>query len=184
MVAKRQKYHLEQEGSHFRIVADIDFCCHGKKIRKGDRGGLVEDDTNLSQEGTCWIDKDASAYGKAKVSADGYVGGSAIVCGCASVKDNAVVEGDCQVSAGAVVRGNSVLSGSVCVSGKVTIGKPMPYGIYQSPNGQMIKDVVMSYSPKTGLFHVNNYVSESNLNVVIKCSNSDNLSYCRVVSNA
>ena len=36
-------------------------------VKKGDKGGFVESENNLSQKGNCWIHNDAKVYGDAKV---------------------------------------------------------------------------------------------------------------------
>lgn len=72
-------------------------------VKKGDIGGYVEKEKNLSQEGNCWIYDDAKVYDKAKVfghakihdyaklSFSAQVYGNAKVCSCADVEDFAKV---------------------------------------------------------------------------------------------
>lgn len=56
----------------YRIKALKTFCvaCTAMSIvvKKGELGGFVESENNLSQEGTCWIYGKAKVYGDAKVS--------------------------------------------------------------------------------------------------------------------
>ena len=68
-------------------------------IKKGDLGGWIEKESNLSQQGNCWV------YGDAKVS------GNAMVYGDARVYDNAWVSGFAEVSGDAKVFGNTVVCG-------------------------------------------------------------------------
>ena len=76
-----------------RIQAVRDFWC----IKAGERGGYVESEANLSQEGDCWI------YGNAKVCGNAWIYGNAKVCGNALVYDNAEVFGNAWVFGSAVV---------------------------------------------------------------------------------
>ncbi|MBR7078443.1 MAG: hypothetical protein IKI41_06835 [Clostridia bacterium] len=61
-------------------------------VREGEFGGFVENETNLSQEGNCWIYSNAVVMENAVVSGDSKVLGYVLVHGNASVCDNAVVE--------------------------------------------------------------------------------------------
>lgn len=55
---------IEYEGHKlYRIEAIRDF----GNVKKGDRGGYIEIEQNLSHEGDCWIYNDAKVYGQAKV---------------------------------------------------------------------------------------------------------------------
>ena len=81
-----KKYELTQEtneqGLH-RIRALRDIPRYG--VKKGDLGGFVERENNLSQEDDCWIANDATVMGHAIVKDDG------IVMGDATVKDNVII---------------------------------------------------------------------------------------------
>ena len=64
-----KKYKLTEETTNmgnrtlYRIEALRDF----SDVKKGDKGGFVEKEDNLSQSGDCWIYDDAMVYGKARV---------------------------------------------------------------------------------------------------------------------
>ena len=47
----------------YRIEALNDF----SNVKKGDLGGFIESEDNLSQEGDCWVYDKAKVFGKAKV---------------------------------------------------------------------------------------------------------------------
>ena len=68
----------------FRIKALISF----EGVKKGDVGGYVENEKNLSQYGNAWVS------GNAKVSGNAWVSGNAKVYGDAEVSGNAKVYGD------------------------------------------------------------------------------------------
>ena len=121
-----KKYKLTEESINYcdktlyRIEALKDFGI----VKKGDKGGYIENENNLSQEGNCWISDNAKVYdiarvsGNAKVFDNALVFGNAKVCGnakvydYAKVSDNALVYGDAFVYDNALVCGNAQVSGS------------------------------------------------------------------------
>lgn len=98
-----KKYKLTDEtinlngATLYRIEALKDF----GEIKKGDKGGFIESENNLSHEGNAWVSDDACVYGSACVYGD------ACVFGCACVYDNALVSGNGQVYGNARVCGNA-----------------------------------------------------------------------------
>ena len=64
-----------------RIVALRDF----GDVKAGDKGGWIEKEENLSQDGDAWIYGNARVYGDAWVCGDARVYGDARVCGDAHV---------------------------------------------------------------------------------------------------
>jgi hypothetical protein len=73
---------IEHEGvTLYRIRALKDF----GRVKKGDLGGFIEKEANLSHYDACWVYNDARVYGKAYVYAN------------ADVSDNAQVYGDARV---------------------------------------------------------------------------------------
>ena len=79
----------------YRIEALRDFA----DVKKGDKGGYVENEKNLSHEGNCWVSGNACVSGNARVSGD------ACVYGNARVYDKALVSGNAWVAGNAVVAG-------------------------------------------------------------------------------
>ena len=71
----------------FQIKALISF----GNVEKGDFGGYVEAESNLSQYGNAWVYGDARVYGNARVSGDARVYGDARVSGDAWVYGDADV---------------------------------------------------------------------------------------------
>ena len=131
------KYKLgDKENGMWRIVA----CKDTPFAKKGELGGLVQSENNLSQDGDCWIDKDACVCEDAVVSGNAYVGGNAYVAGNAEISgrakvldeatvcDNAKVYGRATVKGNARVLGNSQVYGCATVRGKAEIrGKSEVY---------------------------------------------------------
>jgi len=88
----------------YRIRALRDF----GDVRRGDLGGYIESEANLSHGKNCWVYDAAQVYGPGAVVRD-----NARVRGCAwvmgRVEDDAVVDDLAIVSEGATVGGNQIL---------------------------------------------------------------------------
>ena len=82
---------------------------------KGELGGWVESEDNLSQDGSCWIDTAGTVYGEACIFEDAHVSG--IVSGHAKVYGTSSVGFRCSVSEYAMLLGHTVLTGFATVSG-------------------------------------------------------------------
>lgn len=54
-------------------------------VKKGDIGGWIETEKNLSMYGNAWVSDDARVFGNARVSGDALVFGNALVFGDARV---------------------------------------------------------------------------------------------------
>ena len=67
-------------------------------VSKGDFGGYIEKEENLSQDGNAWVFGDACVYGDARVFGNAIVSDNACVSGGACVYGNAKVYGDAMVS--------------------------------------------------------------------------------------
>lgn len=74
--------------------------CFGD-IVKGQKGGFIEKESNLSQGGNAWVSGNAWVYGDAEVSGNAWVSGNAKVSGNAWVRGNAKVYGDAEVKGNA-----------------------------------------------------------------------------------
>lgn len=94
-----------------RIKALKDF----GNVKKGELGGYVESERNLSQEGNCWV------CGNAKVYDNAWVFGNARVCGNAEVCGNAWVYGNVEVCGNAKVCGDAELCGNAWVYGNAEV---------------------------------------------------------------
>ena len=92
----------------FQVVALRDF----GSVLKGDKGGYVESETNLSHDGDCWVSGNARVFGDARVSSNARVFGNARVAGDAWVSGNAQVSGDAWVFGNSWVSGNSWVEGN------------------------------------------------------------------------
>ena len=82
-----------------RALREIVFT-DGAVVARGELGGYIEDEGNLSHAGNAWVCGNAWVYGDARVFGDARVSDSAWVFGDAQVSDNARVFGDARVSDG------------------------------------------------------------------------------------
>ena len=112
-----KKYKLTEETINvngrtlYRIEALKDF----GDVKKGDNGGFIEKEDNLSQSGNCWV------YGDAKVYGDAIVYDNANIYCRAQVYDNAIVYGDARVHSDAIVRGNTRVFENAVVYGNAQV---------------------------------------------------------------
>ena len=101
----------------YQIEALKDF----SDIKKGDLGGWIEKESNLSQQGDCWVSCRARVYDNAIVSDNAWVFGNAQVSGCAWVSGNARVFGNARVSGNVMVYGDVWVFGNSQVYGDAII---------------------------------------------------------------
>lgn len=83
--------------------------------QNGDLGGFIEKPSNLSHEGSCWVDDDALVCGNAKVNDDALVAFDAVVFGGAKVSGHAKVLENAQISDHAEVTDYAEVSGEATV---------------------------------------------------------------------
>ena len=108
-----KKYRLTEETTKvgnrplYRIQALRDF----GNVTKGDIGGYIESEKNLSQDGNAWVSGNACVYGDAWVSGNACVYGDAWVYGDACIYGDAWVYGDACVYGDAWVYGNARVYG-------------------------------------------------------------------------
>jgi len=100
------------------------------EVKKGELGGYIEKESNLSHEGNCWVYDNAKVYNDAVVEGNGRVFDNACVyekvkVSDGNVRENAKVYGGARVWGGDV-SGNATLfghahifNGEVCENAKV-----------------------------------------------------------------
>lgn len=107
----------------YRIRALKDFGV----VKKGDLGGYVEKESNLSQTGDAWIYDDAKVMDNAVVKNDATlhhnaeIYDNAIVSGSASVNENATLRDKATVSDKAILYGNVILVDGTKIYGKARL---------------------------------------------------------------
>ena len=106
-----KKYELSNEKVEhyeftvYRVRALRDF----GDVKKGDLGGFIEDEFNLSQEGDCWL------YGDSTCAKD-----YAVVSGNAKIYDGTTLTGDVEISGDVSIYSSSI-SDNISISGKGVI---------------------------------------------------------------
>ena len=118
-----KKYELTEEFKMFagrklfRIKALIDF----SDIEKGDLGGWIESENNLSHNGDAWVYDNAQVYGDALVCDDARVCDNAQIYGNAWVYDNPQIYGNARVCDDARVCGNARIYDNARVCGNAWV---------------------------------------------------------------
>lgn len=101
----------------YRIEALRDF----GDVKKGDLGGWIEKETNLSQRGTCWIYDEAIVVQNAQVSGKAIVNCHAKVYHYAHVCDNAIVSGNSRIYDNAIIEDSALINDNAIISGNARI---------------------------------------------------------------
>ena len=96
-------------------------------VKKGDMGGWIEKESNLSHEGGCWVFGNARVFDNAKVFHNAKVIGNTLVYANARVGGNAIVfdeawvYGNVLIYNNAKVGGNAMGYGSAHIAGNATV---------------------------------------------------------------
>lgn len=129
----------------FQIKALKDFNFKTKhlsiEIKKGDFGGFVESESNLSQDGTCWLIKNSFVCGAAQVKEHAHTITLEDELDQVFIQDNVVVKGRATVWSNTVLEGNAVIkddaylsaSGSLTIGGDAVIGGNL---VIEVPHGE------------------------------------------------
>lgn len=90
------------------------------KVNKGDLGGWIESEANLSQDGLCWIEQNVLVFGDGRVLDNAYISGDVIVNGI--VKNYVSIESiNTHIRSGAIIEDDVMLrNSSGFISGKVS----------------------------------------------------------------
>ena len=139
-----------------RILYQIEALKDFGNVKKGDKGGYVEKEDNLSQYKNCWVYDyamvfdDAKVYDNAKVYGNAQVYGYALVCDDANVYGNAKVFENAEVSfdakvyddakvyeygmvqGKAKVRGNAEVCANACIFGDAVIDSIGDYIVFKN----------------------------------------------------
>lgn len=91
-------------------------------VRKGDKGGFIESEDNLSHEGDSWVYNEAKVLNKAKVLNNARVCNHAIVGSHAEISNEAIIMGHAFINGFAKIYGYTIIKDYARVGGKVTIG--------------------------------------------------------------
>lgn len=115
----KKKYEILKEEKQIgkatvhRIIAVRNF----GDVKKGDLGGFIESESNLSHEGKCWVYDDSAVYEFAEVKDNAKIAGNSKVFSLSLVCGNATVVFDSSVCEFALVDGNACISGNCVIQG-------------------------------------------------------------------
>ena len=99
------------------------------RVEKGELGGWIESEKNLSQDGDAWVFDNAEVRGNARICENARIWENARICGDATVCGNAKVDGNATVEEYATVCGDATVDGDAKVSGDATVcGNATVYG--------------------------------------------------------
>lgn len=84
-------------------------------VKKGELGGFIRSQTNLSHRGNCWVAGEAEVCGEARVSGNALVKDHAQVNCEAKIMGRACITDWAEVSGAATVRGSAMLRGNAKV---------------------------------------------------------------------
>ena len=113
-------------------------------VGKGDLGGWIESEKNLSQRGDAWVCRHAIVYDNARVYDNAMISGNAVVSGTvvvsenatvcenATVRGNATVDGNARISGNAWVYDNAKVGGNAEVSGNAVVGESADYIVFKN----------------------------------------------------
>lgn len=91
-------------------------------VKKGELGGYIQSEENLSHDGDCWVYQDAEVLDNARVSDNARVQGKAKVYNDAIVCEDAAVGYYTKVKGNAKVGGSAMVVDSGCIMGTAEIG--------------------------------------------------------------
>lgn len=115
-----------------------------KSVKKGDLGGYVECDKNLSQEGTCWVAGEATVFSGAHVIDSALVCDNAEVSHNSTISDRAVVKENAKISFRSHIYEDAVVSGSAYVHTDTNIfGRALICGNAEVNNKSQISGLVI-----------------------------------------
>ena len=109
---QEKKYQLTDETQNYlgktlyRIQALKDF----GDVKAGDKGGWVESERNLSQDGNCWIYDDSIAFGNSHVIGDAKILNDSEIFEFACVAGNAVIDRNSTICGESFIKDAKVLN--------------------------------------------------------------------------
>lgn len=118
-----KKYKLTEETINIygRTLHRIESLRDFGNVKKGDKGGFIENEDNLSQWDNCWVYDNAKVYNDAVVYGNAEVFSDAVICECACVFGNAQVYGNAMVFKNAMVYGNAGVFGDAEIYDNVRV---------------------------------------------------------------
>ena len=88
---------IEDFHGQTRLLHRIRAICDFGRIKKGELGGWIENEKNLSHDGESWVQGDAEVYGDATILKLGFVDGNAKIYGNAVVDHEDTIPEDAEI---------------------------------------------------------------------------------------
>lgn len=101
-----EKFTFIQHKVVHRIRALKDF----GPVKKGEYGGYVESEANLSQKGNCWIFDEAIAFENAKVEENAIISDDSVIRDNVKIKGHAGVQGRSRICGNIILKGYSTVN--------------------------------------------------------------------------
>lgn len=92
-----------------------------KHLVKGELGGYIESENNLSQFGACWVSQNAKVFGNALIENNAYVTGDAVVCDDVTISGCSQIWGNARITCNAKITGHSKIYDNVIIFGNCYI---------------------------------------------------------------
>ena len=149
-----KKYRLTDETIEFngvklyRIEALKDFGC----VKKGDKGGFVQSEKNLSQLENCWIFDDSKAIGNSYVYQNAVLLSNSIICdnafatGFSWIFGHSIVCEKATITHNARIYFNSFICGNSYVSGNAMLTESRVDGVSEVTGNAEIHDALIKKS--------------------------------------
>ncbi|WP_370931940.1 hypothetical protein [Bartonella sp. DGB1] len=99
----------------------------GDYIKKGDLGGFIQSENNLSHKGDSWVADAAIVYGSGAIFDDAKVFGNAKIYGEATILDYAAIFDNAEIYGGAIISGNAKVFGNAKVDSAEVYGNALVY---------------------------------------------------------
>ena len=105
-----------------RILNEIQAIKDFGDVKKGDLGGWIEKESNLSQSGDCWVyDDTVYVYDDAIIKDNAKIYRRAKIHGNAIIKDNAIIDCRAEIYENAIIKDNAIISDRAKIFGSAEI---------------------------------------------------------------
>ena len=120
----------------YRIIAIRSF----GNVKRGELGGWIESEKNLSHKGDCWIDKNSIVCGDAVITDNVKISGNAIIID-AFIMDNVKIYGNAKIIGHSFIHKNAKIYGNAEIYDEIEISDNVQ--IYGNSNisGQFINNI-------------------------------------------
>lgn len=102
----------------YRIVALKDFA----DVEAGDKGGYIESEKCLEQDGACWVYDEAVILGKSNLEQNARVYGKSVVKGNCYLTGDCLIFDDVVLDGSILVADNAKIYGNTVIKGRAIIG--------------------------------------------------------------